>query len=106
MHSNVIKFDKSATTNSIEYNSINTSQKQNIKKLILNKISGILNQDIDKGLAMIEHLLSQKELDCFKSELQEEFKPQYSKENQSINYNRRLKTLKSCFEGLPADNIL
>ena len=106
MRSNVIKFDKPVSTNEIECDSMNNSQKQNLQKLIFNKLSGILNQDINKGLAMVEQLISKDDMEIFRSELQSEIAPKYNKEYQSANYNKRLKTLRSCFEGLTADSIL
>jgi hypothetical protein len=106
MRSNLIKFDKPVLTNEIEYDSINTSQKQSLHKIVLDKLSVILNQDIDKGLSMIEQLISKDEMDVFRSELEAKFSSKQEKEYQSANFNRRLKTLRSCFEGLPADSIL
>ena len=106
MHSNVIKFGKPVLTNEIEYDSINTSQKQSLHKIVFDKLSGILNQDIHKGLTMIEQLISKEEMDVFRSELDSKFLSKQTDEYQSVNYKRRLKTLKSCFEELPADSIL
>ncbi|RXQ89836.1 hypothetical protein EO244_13720 [Ancylomarina salipaludis] len=106
MRSNVIKFGKPVLTNEIESNSINTSQKQSLHKMILDKLSGILNQDIDKGLRLIEQLISKEEMDVFRSELELKFSSKQTTEYQTVNYNRRLKTLRSCFEGLSADSIL
>ena len=106
MRSNVIKFGKPVLTNEIEYDSISTSQKQNLHKIVFDKLSGILNQDINKGLTMIEQLISKEEMDIFRLELDSEFLSKEANEYQSINFNRRLKTLKSCFEELPADSIL
>ena len=106
MRSNVIKFGKPVLTNEIEYDSINTSQKQSLHKIVFDKLSGILNQDIHKGLTMIEQLISKEEMDIFRLELDSKFLSKEANEYQSINFNRRLKTLKSCFEELPADSIL
>ena len=65
-----------------------------------------LNQDIDKGLSMIEQLISKEEMSDFRSELEAKFSSKQENEYQSANFNRRLKTLKSCFEGLSTDSIL
>ena len=105
MHSNVIKFGKTVLTNEVEYNSINTSQKQSLHKIVFDKLSVILNQDIDKGLSMIEQLISKDEMDIFKSELETKFSSNREEEYGSDNYNKRLKTLRSCFEGLSADSL-
>ena len=106
MRSNLIKFGKPVLTNEIEYDSINTSQKQSLHKMVLDKLSVILNQDINKGLTMIEQLISKEEMDVFRSELDTKFSSKQANEYQSANYNRRLETLRACFEGLPADSIL
>ncbi|MCZ4693808.1 hypothetical protein DWB61_09650 [Ancylomarina euxinus] len=106
MRSNLIKFGKPVLTNEIEYDSINTSQKQSLHKMVLDKLSVILNQDIDKGLKLIEQLISKEEMSVFRSELDAKFSSKQTKEYQSVNFNKRLKTLRSCFEGLSADSIL
>jgi len=106
MRSNLIKFGKPVLTNEIEYDSINSSQKQSLHKIVFDKLSGILNQDINKGLSMIEQLISKEEMEAFRSDLESKFSSKQTNEYQSINTSRRLKTLKSCFEGLPADSIL
>jgi len=104
MRSNLIKFDKPALTNEFEIISNNKRMKQSLHKLMLDKLSGILSQDTDKGMALIEQLLSKEEMEDFRSDI----KSKLSKASlsQSVNYNRRLDTLKSSFEGLSADSIL
>ena len=106
MHSNLIKFGKPVLTNEIEYDSIDTSQKQSLHKIVLDKLSVILNQDISKGLSMIEKLISEEEMAVFRSELETKFSSKQANEYQTADFNRRLETLRSCFEGLSADSIL
>ncbi|MDE5423304.1 hypothetical protein L3073_13880 [Ancylomarina sp. DW003] len=106
MRSNLVKFDKPVLTNEIEYDLINSSQKQNLHRIVLNKLSDILNKDINKGLGMLEQMLNTEEIDAFKLELQSKLSSKKKLDDKSISYKGRFKTLKSCFEGLPADNIL
>tara|TARA_R110001583_G_scaffold4430_1_gene25640 strand:- start:8765 stop:9085 length:321 start_codon:yes stop_codon:yes gene_type:complete len=106
MRSNVVKFDKLDLTNEIESNSINLSQKQSLNKMILDKLSVILGQDINKGLKMLEQFTSKEEMVTFRSELETQISSKQKVAYQSISNNGRLNNLKSCFEGLPADSIL
>ncbi len=106
MRSNVVKFDKLDLTNKIESHSINLSQKQSLNKMILDKLSVILNQDTNKGLKMLEQFISEEEMFTFKSELEAKISSKAGIEYQAISNNGRFKTLKSCFEGLPADNSI
>lgn len=106
MHSNVVKFDKLDLTNEIESNSINLSQKQSLNKMILNKLSTILGQDINKGLKMVEQFISEEEMVAFRSELKTKISSKQKVTYQTISNKGRLNTLKSCFEGIPADSIL
>jgi hypothetical protein len=106
MRSNVVKFDKLDLTNEIESNSINLSQKQSLNKMILDKLSVILSQDINKGLKMLEQFTSKEEMVAFRSELETKISSKQKGSYQSISNKGRLNTLKSCFEGLAADSIL
>ncbi len=106
MQSNLVKFDKSDLTNEIDCDSINANQKQNLHKLLLSKLSGILNEDLNKGISMIEQLLSKDEAEAFKLELNSKFSSKSETTHYSMNYSRRIKSLKSCFDSLPADSVL
>lgn len=106
MRSNLIKFDKPDLTNEIDCDSINTNQKQNLHKLLLNKLSGILNKDLNKGIDIIEQLLDKEESEAFRLELNSKFSSVSKATHHSMNYNRRIKSLKSCFESLPAGSVL
>ena len=108
MRSNLIKFDKPTLTNEFENISSNNSQKQSLLKLMLDKLSGIISQDPNKGLALIEQLLTKEEMEGFMSDIKTKFSREFTNanQNQSVNYNKRINTLKSCFEGLSADSIL
>jgi len=106
MRSNVVKFDKLDLSNEIESNSISLSQKQSLNKMILNRLSIILGQDINKGLKMIEQLTSKEEMNIFKSELEMQISSTQKVDYKSLCKKRHLSSLRSCFEGLSADSIL
>lgn len=106
MQSNLVKFDKSDLTNEIDCDSINENQKQNLHKLLLNKLSGILKEDLNKGINMIEKLLSKEETEAFRLELNSKISLESKATHHPMNYSRRIKSLKSCFESLPAGSVL
>jgi len=106
MRSNVIKLAKLDLTNEIESNSINLSQKQSLNKMILDKLSVILSQDINKGLKMLEQFISKEEMIAFRYELENKISSKQRVDYQTISNKGRFETLKSCFEGLSADSVL
>ena len=106
MRSNLIKFDKPALNSELEKISGNTIQKQSLLKLMLEQLSGILNQDPNKGLALMEQLLTKEEMEGFMSDVKSKFSREFTNQNQSVNYSKRINTLKSCFEGVSADSVL
>ncbi|MRT94173.1 hypothetical protein [Ancylomarina sp. 16SWW S1-10-2] len=106
MRSNVIKFDKLDLTNGIESDSINLSQKKSLNKMILDELSVILGQDINKGLKMIEQFISNEEMVAFKSKLENQISTKQEVSYEAISNKRHLNNLKSCFEGISSDSIL
>ena len=106
MRSNVIKIDKLDLTKKIESNSINLSQKKSLNKMILDELSVILGQDINKGLKMVEQFISKEEMVAFKSKLENQISTKQKTDFQSISNQKHLNNLRSSFEGLSADSIL
>lgn len=106
MRSNVIKFDKLDLTNEIESDSIDLSQKKSLNKMILDELSVILGQDINKGLKMVEQFISEEEMVAFRSKLENKISSKQKVSYEAISNQRHLNNLKSCFEGLSADSIL
>ncbi len=106
MQSNLIKFDKIDLSNQIDCDSIDLNQKQNLHKLLVNKLSGILKEDLNAGINMIEKMLKKDEFEAFKTELNSKLYSDSKATHHSMNYSRRIKSLKSCFDSLSAGSVL
>lgn len=115
MVSNVVNSDQNITlkelNQALEYfgikqitNHINAVQTQEISNLLLQKFNSIVNL---KNLAeVIQENISVEDLEQFKTNLKFKIIALKTNSNQKLNRQKRIETLKSCFDDLSGDSII